>query len=71
MIHRRAYPNLRMFLAQSGTSQKELARRLDIDPSYISHFVTGRRSPGFKLAAKIAKEANIPIESLLDQARSA
>jgi transcriptional regulator with XRE-family HTH domain len=67
MIHHRGYANLRMFLRKTKTSQGALARRLGIDPSYVSHVVAGRRTPGFRLAAKIAREANIPIESLLER----
>lgn len=68
MIHRRAYPNLRMFLAKSGTTSKILAQRLGVNPSHVSHILNGRRVPSLTLAAKIAKEANIPIESLLGKA---
>lgn len=67
-VHRRAYPNLRMFLAKSGTSQQALAKRLGVDPAHVSHILAGRRVPSLPLAAKIAREANIPIESLLQKA---
>jgi transcriptional regulator with XRE-family HTH domain len=68
MIHRRAYPNLRMFLEKSGTSQRVLAQRVGVEPSHLSHILAGRRSPSLSLAARIAREANIPIESLLELA---
>ena len=70
MIHRRAYPNLRMYLQKTGTSQRELARRLGIDPSYVSHFIRGTKSPSLRLAAKIARETNIPIETMLHEQAS-
>lgn len=65
MIHRRAFPNLQMFLDKSGTSQQTLAKRVGVNPSYISLILGGHRVPSLALAAKIAREANIPIESLL------
>lgn len=65
MVHRRPYPNLQMFLDKSGVSQRALARRVGVNPSYISLIIGGRRVPSLRLAAKIAEEANIPIESLL------
>ncbi len=68
MVHRRAYPNLQMFLRKTNTSQKALARRLGIDAAHVSHILAGRRCPSLPLAAKIAQEANIPIHSLLGKA---
>ena len=65
MIRRRSYPNLQMFLDKSGTSQSVLARRIGVNPSYISLILGGHRVPSLALAAKIADAANIPIESLL------
>ncbi len=65
MVHRRAYPNLKMFLNKSGTTQRALAQRLGIEASHVSKILSGHRRPSLPLAAKIAQETNIPIESLL------
>jgi transcriptional regulator with XRE-family HTH domain len=68
-IHRRAYPNLEMYLRKSGVSQRAFAKRVGVDPTYISLIRNGHRVPSLKMAAKIAEEANVPIESLLKAPR--
>lgn len=68
-IHRRAYPNLEMFFRKSGVSQATLAKRVGVDPTYISLIRGGHRVPSLPIAAKIAEQANIPIESLLRSPR--
>lgn len=53
-------------LARVGISQAELARRLNTDPSVISHFVTkGTARP--QTVQKIAAALDIPFESLVVQ----
>lgn len=69
-VHRRAYPNLEQFFRKSGVSQATLARRVGVDPTYISLIRNGRRVPSLKIADKIATEANVPIESLLTSPRA-
>jgi transcriptional regulator with XRE-family HTH domain len=69
-VHRRAYPNLEMFFRKSGMSQRALAKRVGVDPTYISAIRNGRRVPSLTIAAKIAEVANIPIESLLKAPRA-
>jgi transcriptional regulator with XRE-family HTH domain len=69
-VHRRAYPNLEVFLRKSGVSQRALAKRVGVDETYISHIRSGRRVPSLGIAAKIAEKANIPIESLLKVPRA-
>lgn len=68
VVHRRAYPNLRMYLEKSGDSQRALAKRVGVGPSHLSHIIAGRRLPSLPLAARLAEAANIPIESLLSGA---
>ncbi len=67
-VHRRAYPNLKMFLRKSGTTQSALAKRIGVEASHVSKIVSGARLPSGPLAMKIAREANIPLESLFSQA---
>ena len=59
-----------MYLRKTGTSHRALAKRLGVDPTYISHIRSGRRVPSLTMAAKIAEVANIPIESLLKAPRA-
>jgi transcriptional regulator with XRE-family HTH domain len=68
-VHRRAYPNLEMYFRKSGVSQRALAKRVGVDPTYISLIRNGHRVPSLKIAAKIAELANVPIESLLKAPR--
>ncbi len=58
-----------MYLHKTGTSHATLARRLGVDPSYISHIVHGRKLPSLTMAQKIANETNVPIESFLQVSR--
>jgi DNA-binding XRE family transcriptional regulator len=64
-IHRRAYPNLEMYLRKTGVTHETLGKRVGVSGSFISHIRNGIRVPSLPIAAKIAEECNIPIESLL------
>lgn len=72
-----AYPNLKAFFsANPAITLEEFGQRVGVTGAYMSMITSGVRSPGFRLAFRIAKHANIPIESLLterqaDTARSA
>lgn len=59
-----------MFFRKSGVSQAALAKRVGVDPTYISLIRNGHRVPSLRMADKIATEANVPIESLLKSPRS-
>lgn len=50
---------------QSGYSQLALSRILDIDPSAISHWESGKTRPTYELAAKLTQAYGIGIEELL------
>jgi transcriptional regulator with XRE-family HTH domain len=69
-VHRRAFPNLEQYFRKSGVSQAALAKRVGVDPTYISAIRNGRRVPSLRIAAKIAEAANVPIESLLKAPRA-
>ncbi len=64
MMHRRTYPNLRRFLRETETTQKTLASRVGVDQSTIAHILSGRRKPSWTLAKKLAKVANVPLDSV-------
>lgn len=49
----------------SGFSQKELATRLEIDPSYLSHIEAGRREPSMQLVRRLADALSVPPGLLL------
>ena len=64
MKQRRAYTNLAHYLEASGTSQADLARQLKTTQATVSHIINGLAKPSLRLAIRIAKATNIPIESL-------
>lgn len=56
---------IRRFRAAAGLSQKELAGRLDVDPSYVSRLERDEREPSIKLLRKIGEELSVPPGVLL------
>jgi transcriptional regulator with XRE-family HTH domain len=53
---------LRMARAARGMSQQELARLVEIRPSYLSMLERGdRKNPSSDLVSKIARALNIPV----------
>jgi transcriptional regulator with XRE-family HTH domain len=65
------YSTLAEYLASSGVGQGNFARRVGISSSYVSLIANRQRTPSLALAARIAAEANIPIESLLTPSEAA
>jgi transcriptional regulator with XRE-family HTH domain len=61
---RRAYPSLKAFLEQTGTTQEAFAAQLGIRQSQLSKYVNGKQQPRKDLALRIAALASIPLESL-------
>lgn len=56
--------NLKSILDQSGISQRELARRLNITPASCCRYVNGEQDPRGEVAIQIAKELNVSLEEL-------
>lgn len=44
---------------------REVARRLDIDPSYLSHIEHGRRTPSLALLVRAARLLQVGVDQLL------
>ena len=59
------YPDLQHSLAARGVTHWQYARRCGISASFVSHILAGRKVPSLKTAVVMAREAQIPIESLL------
>ena len=55
---------LRYYRNQSGMSQAELAKKLDIAASTIGMYEQGRREPDFETEEKIADLFNVNIDTL-------
>lgn len=56
---------LRALRESAGYSQRQLAARLDVDPSYLSHLESGRREPSLTFLRCFAKEVTAPAALLL------
>ena len=56
--------NLKSILDQSGISQRELARRLNITPASCCRYVNNEQDPRGELAIQIAKVLNVSLEEL-------
>ena len=65
MKRRRAYPTLKAFLDETGTLQSVVAKKAEITQGYVSLIADGKRTPGLRLAFRLSKIANVPVESLL------
>lgn len=49
----------------SGLSQRELAEKLAVDPTYISHLERDRRDPSVRFLKRLASLSEVPVGALL------
>jgi len=56
---------LRKTRLEKGLSQSDLAQKAGFQPSAISHFEAGRRSPSFENMKRLADALNVTIDFLL------
>jgi HTH-type transcriptional regulator/antitoxin HigA len=49
-----------LFLKESNMTQRQLAQKINVSPSRISDFVTGRAEPSLKYASMLCNTLNIP-----------
>ena len=47
--------NLSHYAKETGLSQRELAKRLGVDPSIVSRLLNGQMRPGLELAVRIQR----------------
>lgn len=59
---------LRAIREGKGLSQTDLAEKSGLQPSAVSHFETGRRSPSFDNLRKLADALDVSIDYLLGRA---
>jgi predicted transcriptional regulator len=57
------FPDLATFLAETGTTQTYLARRVGTTQAHISRIAAGEVVPRTLLAARLAAFAHIPLDS--------
>jgi len=58
-----AATQLREWIQRRGIPQNEAAGLLGIDETYVSHILSGRKTPGLRRAAAIERITGIPIAS--------
>jgi len=51
---------IRIARAIAGIEQRELAKRADLDPSYVSLIESGARRPSLRTIAKFSKALEVP-----------
>jgi transcriptional regulator with XRE-family HTH domain len=51
---------IRIARAIAGIEQRELAKRADLDPSYVSLIESGARRPSLRAIAKFSKALEVP-----------
>ena len=64
---RRTFPDLATFFSEGIETQAEFAARICKSQSYISNVVNHRIEPSLADALIIAKEAGVPLESLVQR----
>lgn len=57
--------NLRQMLSDRGLTQAELAKRMCVERSYISHLLTGYRTPQLDTLERIARALNCDASELI------
>lgn len=63
--HRRTYPDLAAYFEDSAETQTEFAARINKSQSYVSKVLHRTIEPNLPDALIIAKEAGVPLESLI------
>jgi len=61
----RTYPNLTVYLQDTGATQAELAVKLNRTQAYISKLVNGLIQPPLDEALRISRVCGVPVESLV------
>lgn len=59
---------IKIFRAAIGIRQKDLAKKVDIQPHYLSLIESGKREPSLQMLRRIAKELDVPIGLLFWEA---
>jgi antitoxin component HigA of HigAB toxin-antitoxin module len=68
---KRAYPTVPAWLAETGTAQQDLAKVLGISQSHMSNVLSGKRRCSLRLALRLSKLTNVPVENIADTSRVA
>jgi transcriptional regulator with XRE-family HTH domain len=60
------FESLPAALRAKGWTQNELARRLGISKAHVSNMMSGRVTPGKKLALKISRLLDVSLHALIE-----
>ena len=67
---KRRYSSLADFFKRSGKSRAEMARRWRVTEATISRWVHGSRRPRGQQALDVARDAGVPLASLIGPAQT-
>lgn len=56
---------MRRIRLAAGQSQRELAGKLGVDQTYLSHLENGRRDPSVRFLKRFAAESGVPVMTLV------
>jgi len=68
---KRPYATVQAWMKATGTSQRELAKLLQVSESHLCNILRGNRKPSFNLALDLSAMTNVPIETVAGLARIA
>lgn len=51
-------------------TQREIAKRLKLDESYLSLLISGQRTPSMEVAGRIQRELGIPVAAWVEAERA-
>lgn len=57
--------NIKRIRTESGMTQADLCRKLDVDRAYMSNIESGKKNPTLSTIERIAKALNVSIEELM------
>lgn len=60
------FQSIRAALKARGWQQRTLARQLGVSEAHVSNLVSGRYTPGKKLALKISRLLHVDLRALLE-----
>ncbi len=65
VLQERFQTRVRYALKKRGWSQADLARRMEVDPPYLSQYLAGRRCPGLDVVERFAVALQVDPGTLL------
>lgn len=55
---------VKLLIAETGNSQKEFSKKVNVSHTYLSQVINGKRNPSLLVASKIANGLNTKVEDL-------